>query len=201
MRLNHICKSAVLTLLLITGNAFAAYTAYLYESGGNVVASGSGSFNLAGATPTGPAASTPLVGATQALLYTGPGPNLDLYSGTAGPVTFGVGVITSASSSTGDFVGIVGSPSRFFVRQGYVSGSALASSATWNGQTLASLGLTPGTYTWTWGAGANADSYTLYIGTAPPVQSIPALADSGLIILAMLLIALAYAKRGAFRKG
>jgi len=34
---------------------------------------------------------------------------------------------------------------------GYTSGSALTTSETWNNTTLAGLGLTDGTYTWTWG--------------------------------------------------
>jgi hypothetical protein len=33
-------------------------------------------------------------------------------------------------------------------------------------QTFASIGLTPGTYTWTWGSGSNADSLTVQIGPA-----------------------------------
>lgn len=40
--------------------------------------------------------------------------------------------------------------------QGYVSGSALSGSATFDSTTLASLGVTSGTYTWTWDSGANS---------------------------------------------
>jgi len=36
-----------------------------------------------------------------------------------------------------------------------------------DGQTLASLGITPGEYSVQWGSGENADSVTLYAGTAP----------------------------------
>ena len=46
------------------------------------------------------------------------------------------------------------------------SGSLLSSSNTWTGQSFRSLGLTPGTYTWTWGAGVNADSFKMNIGTS-----------------------------------
>ena len=50
---------------------------------------------------------------------------------------------------------------------GYVSGSALSDTgATWDNQTFRSLDVTPGTYKWTWGSGANADSFTLNIGAA-----------------------------------
>jgi hypothetical protein len=38
---------------------------------------------------------------------------------------------------------------------GYVSDSAVSDTSTYIGQTFGSLGVTPGTYRWTWGAGAN----------------------------------------------
>jgi hypothetical protein len=44
-----------------------------------------------------------------------------------------------------------------------VSGTQLKNTATYTGQTISSLGLTPGTYTWTWGTGAHADSFVLVI--------------------------------------
>ena len=48
---------------------------------------------------------------------------------------------------------------------GYVSGTALSDSMTFNNATFASLGVTPGTYVWSWGAGAN-QNFTLIIGGA-----------------------------------
>jgi hypothetical protein len=35
---------------------------------------------------------------------------------------------------------------------------------TFTGQTFINLGVTPGTYTYTWGTGLNADSMTLQVG-------------------------------------
>jgi hypothetical protein len=43
------------------------------------------------------------------------------------------------------------------VPAGYTSGSALSETDTYAGKTFASMGLTPGTYVWKWGAFANAD--------------------------------------------
>lgn len=46
-------SAVVALLLLLSGNTFAAYTLYFFESGGNVVASGSGSMNLGALSPAG----------------------------------------------------------------------------------------------------------------------------------------------------
>ena len=45
----------------------------------------------------------------------------------------------------------------------------IAGSSTWAGNTISGLGLTPGSYKWTWGttAAGNADSLTLNIGQVP----------------------------------
>jgi len=51
-----------------------------------------------------------------------------------------------------------------FVPQGYVSGTPLSDTATYNSATFGSLGVTPGTYVWTWGTGAN-QNFTLQIGS------------------------------------
>jgi hypothetical protein len=45
------------------------------------------------------------------------------------------------------------------------------------GQTFATIGLTPGTYAWTWGSGIDADSFTIEIG--PLFRSPPQFCRSG----------------------
>lgn len=90
----------------------------------------------------------------------------DWYTGFSGPTSFGSGGITFASSNSGNPVGIDGGGGNLFVPQGYVSGTFLSDTSTYNNATFASLGITPGTYTWTWGTGVHADSFTLQIGPA-----------------------------------
>ena len=70
-----------------------------------------------------------------------------------------------ADTGTGDFVGIVGWLGFLSVPLGYVSGAPLSDSMTFNNQTFASLGVTPGTYVWTWGGGPN-QNFTLVIEAA-----------------------------------
>jgi hypothetical protein len=95
--------------------------------------------------------------------------------------SFGSGVFTSATTGTGDLVGIqqlIGEPAGFvFVPTNYASGATLSDTAAYTGQTFATLGLTPGTYEWTWGTGATADSFTLQIGpvAVPEPASLPLL--------------------------
>jgi VPDSG-CTERM motif len=79
----------------------------------------------------------------------------------------GGGGLFSPNTSSGDFVGINNSPlGDIFVPQGYVSDTALSDSMTFNSATFASLGLTPGTYTWSWGTGLRNQNFTLIIGGA-----------------------------------
>src|SRR5205085_7185414 len=56
------------------------------------------------------------------------------------------------------------------VPTGYVSGTALSDTATYSGRTFATLGVTPGTYVWTWGTGAN-QNFTLQTKTPVPAST------------------------------
>jgi len=54
--------------------------------------------------------------------------------------------------NTGGRVGVdQGASTSLYVPSGYASGAPISSSSTWNGQTLAGLGLTPGTYVFDYG--------------------------------------------------
>ena len=57
---------------------------------------------------------------------------------------------------------------------GYGSRNPLQDTSTYLNQTFSSLGVTPGTYVWTWGTGAHADSFTLQIGPAATAAPEPA---------------------------
>ena len=117
-----------------------------------------------------------LVSASGGAIIVGPTTDTDdtFYSDIVGPVDFGPGDEFLADMGGGAIVGLgtFDEPSGGVVAVplGYVSGASLGTStATWSGATIASLGLTPGDYVWTWGSGATADSFTIDIisGGAP----------------------------------
>jgi hypothetical protein len=154
---------------VICPSAKATYIATLDEIGGNVVVgTGSGSFDLTELTfETNVSDSSALIYSSIGLLILGSGDS-DIYSGISGLTNFGSGSFTTSNSRTGNIVGVFGGAvSLLQVPRNYMSATPLGTSTgTWNSATFASLGLTPGTYVWTWGSGEHADSFTLQIGPA-----------------------------------
>jgi hypothetical protein len=57
-----------------------------------------------------------------------------------------------------------------------MSGAKLSNTMTFTGETFTMLGVKPGTYTYTWGTGANADSLIVEIGAVPEPASLTLLA-------------------------
>jgi hypothetical protein len=190
--------AATAALLSLAPAAQAGYIVTLTQQGSNVVATGSGAIDLTGLTfdfqagqdsRMQPNAGRIATGALNPLILEAV---VDLYSGVSGPTSFGSGGITVADNSgagSGDMVGIDGTGTPPFgafleVPQGYISGTALSDSATYSGATFASLGVTPGTYEWTWGTGAD-QNFTLKIGTATVPDHGSAL---GLLFLSLLAL-------------
>jgi hypothetical protein len=75
---------------------------------------------------------------------------------------------------------------------GYVSGTALSDSATYNNLTLGTPFVTPGTYVWTWGDGAD-QNFTLQIGSV----GVPGVPDGGstVSLLSFALLSVAALRR------
>ena len=80
-----------------------------------------------------------------------------------------------ATSGTGDKVGVRGTGAVLYVPQGYISGS-LSATNTWSGQTIASLGATPGTYVWSWGSGCDPTRVNSEDPSTVTVAEVPAAA-------------------------
>ena len=100
----------------------------------------------------------------------GAGGEIDVYGDATPPPNFGSGGGVAASTGSGNLTIAADTPrdrGRVYLRASALRlRQSLSGSATWDSQTFSSLGVTPGTYKWTWGSGANADSFTLNIGTA-----------------------------------
>ncbi len=204
------------TLLLFGANSQAAVTIDFVESGGDVVATSSGTIITTGLTnpselftTSGYVAGTGTDASLSCVFLVGTDPseadaffftnwtndNTDVCS---------IGTSQDASSGSGNFVGVFsrnGATDGIYIPNNYVSGSPIAGTSTWAGATFASLGLIPGTYVFTFGAGAEADSITLNIGgvvapppppSAPPggppsATPVPTMSEWAMLALAALL--------------
>jgi VPDSG-CTERM motif len=157
----------VVVTLLFSIQPVRAYTVTLEQVGSNVVATGSGAFNLIGLTFSGSGVAGIGIAPSNPVIVTGPPPSgsVDVYTGFTGPTSFGSGGDFFPNTGSGNVVGIQNDPANsfVFVPPGYVSGAALSDSMTFNNATFASLSVIPGTYVWTWGTGMN-QNFTLQIG-------------------------------------
>jgi len=183
--------AAALVGLAATGPmARAAFVVTMQQVGSNVVATGSGSLNTAAFSKI-VGSTTEVAGIQPNLDFVTVGPAvstpIDLYSGSIlGPANFGSGGQSVATSGSGDLVFSGGSNTSFlYVPQGYISGNPLSDTSTWANSTFSSLGITPGTYKWTWGAvGAGADSFTLVATAVPEPATLALFGVAGLSLLA-----------------
>jgi hypothetical protein len=96
--------------------------------------------------------------------------------GLVGPASFGDGGFAFADSGDGDLVGLVGDSGTtlggyLYLPEDYSSGHSLSDSSTYDNASLATLGLTPGTYVYTWGSGVDADTFTVEIGGVPEAST------------------------------
>jgi hypothetical protein len=134
------------------------------QDGSAVLATASGSLNLTGLTDAGTGSGLHGVSANIAYLTLGPGFSIsgEEYTGLTGPTSFGTGGAVFASSATGDDFILAGGGGYFVVPEGYSSGQALSATSTFSAETIAGLGLTPGTYTYT----LPDDTITVQIGSA-----------------------------------
>jgi hypothetical protein len=157
-----------------TSGASGNFNVLVSQVGPDVVWSGSGSFNLTSLTlnenipgvtggfnqpfaqfiigPTSPSGATTYSGS----------------SFTTFPTSFGSGGGLAPSSSSGSLFGVVqttgpSGPREVIVPSGYVSGTVISGSMTYNTQTIAGMGLSGGTYTWAWGSGGSASSIVMTI--------------------------------------
>jgi len=170
-RLLRPCLGLAFTLLLpilLAPAAIAALTIDVFQNGNDVVAIGYGTANTAALTSKGNVGSNVFIWPNAGAIQVGSSSH-SRWSGMTGPANYGTGGPTSASTWSGSAMGRVNGGGELALPVGYVSGTAISATATWPNATLASLGATPGIYTWTWGSGPTADSMTINILAASPL--------------------------------
>ena len=176
-RIRSLVCAVSASLLIIGSPVQAGYIVTLQQIGPNVFATGSGALDLTGLTYAVSGSGGSAMEPSSAFIITGTsnGPD-DLYRGSiSGPTSFGTGgfAFANGNTTTGGLVGIapvpVGVAPTVYVPGGYVSNSLVSDSATYASATFSSLGVTPGTYEWTWGNGAN-QNFTLQVVPEPSVD-------------------------------
>lgn len=111
-------------------------------------------------------------------------------TGATGPANFGTSAYITATSGSGDKFGVDAAnysgpgTARIWIPPTYKSGTPLSATDTWAGATFASLGLTPGVYTYSWGTGADADTLQVRIG-AGAVGGAPEPATWAIMVLGL----------------
>jgi hypothetical protein len=176
--------------------AQATYIVSVVQDGSNVVATGSGSYDLSALSKGINTTETALIVGSAGTLFVGPTTDtgITIYVGISGPSQFGTGAEFLANIGDGSLTGVSDGEDAIVVPSGYVSGTALGTStATWDNETLSGLGITPGTYVWNWGSDASADSFTLDIVAPASTASVPepaslTLLGTGLIGLILHLV-------------
>ncbi len=171
--------------MAVSGQSRAGIVIDVSQVGTNVVATGGGTIDLTDLTLAVSFLDVPFLGIDPAIgVINMGGPTnsalVNVYTGFTGPSSFGTGSGAPITSGSGDRFGINdvhqdGLPG-LTLPVGYVTGTELTAADTYNDQSLLTLGLTPGTYTWTWGTGSHADFFTVQIVPEPSSLTMAAIA-------------------------
>jgi hypothetical protein len=181
--------AAAVALLGAASAAQAVVTFTVAQVGANVVVSASGSLITSGFGST--ALTNFLAGSTPSsgILTVGAPGNAYLSYGYAfsGATSFGSFIPTAASSGTGSDFGFNRTSGTLYVPAGYVSGSAVSGTATYDNTTLAAMGFTGGTYNVAYAFPFTGDSIVVNVPAVPvPEPGTYALMLAGLGVMGFM---------------
>lgn len=174
--------SAGVLLAALPCQAHAAVNIYVSDDGTDTLVQVLGSLDLSGFTKVSPNGTEPgsdFVQGHNSILYVGdPRQGLQAYTGLTNNNVFGGYGTSFANSGSGTGFGINGAYTlpRLLLPTSYVSGDAIAGSATYLYRTIDSLGLTRGDYVYA----SASDSITLHVGQS--ASAVPEPASWGLMI-------------------
>jgi hypothetical protein len=181
-----------IVLAVFANYATAAITVTIQDSGTNLVVASSGTLNSGVCTsiPTGftsnfngidPSVSNLAFGAVSSAQDQCAGTTITPTTG------FGTGGQLSATANTG--VSYYFRPDiGFWGPSGWNSGTAMTASMTFPNTSLAGMGITPGTYVYTFSNGATTDTLTINAVAPPPPTPTPTLSEWGRMILLALIV-------------
>lgn len=182
-------RKLVGTLALMAAfNAHAVFNVYFYESGSDVLVQGTGSINTTGLALAAASVSCNDFAITGNTICLGTGSALTQSVG-AFAETWSITSLSFTAITSGDPVSL--SNTSLNLPGGYTSGAPLSNNATFVGQTLASMGMTPGTTT----LNLPNDTIVFNFGAAPPppppapatVVSVPTLSEYAMLTMAALM--------------
>jgi hypothetical protein len=145
------------------------------DGAGNVVATGSGDVNLDGASGNTLFSNHAQINPTIDFIVNGPTATTNVTEYTfndtlTGPANFGAVGDTAASSGSGSMFLFESTGFGLFlvgVPVNYVSDTLITDTSTYTGKTLANLGLTAGTHTWTMGTGGTENTVIINVSATP----------------------------------
>jgi hypothetical protein len=172
-RITFLASIAILAPgVVAASSAQAAYVVTFEEVGSNVVETGSGMVDPTDLTSTAFGTNEERVSAGSATYFSGGAGAIEHeFSGDiSGPANWGPGTPSPAlpSSSSGAGVGFEAPAMGIWVPFRHVLGQPLSETSTYSDASFGSLGMTPGTYVYSWGTGAHADTLTIEIGVPEP---------------------------------
>jgi hypothetical protein len=162
--------AAPAALLLSQGQARALITYNVFESAGNVVVQASGSLDLSSTSSSSSdsCAADGGIRSAGAIICTGADITSPAFAIT-GPASFNGSVnIAPASSVSGILTAFAGAVGMFILDSSYNYNTPIVSSATFNGQTLASLGFTTTGLIGTWTIDGTSESIQVFLGPPSP---------------------------------